>query len=233
MPKRFGIFIDNAGCERTMRLFRTGNLYDERPRKATRNSRPGSGRHKGEMMASRFAKALPAIFVTGACTAQLFGTPALEAQTPTAVNAKPIVAAQTIALDRGTAALWQSLQKLHTRASVLMVTAHPDDEDGGMLTYESRGQGARVALLTLNRGEGGANVMSSDYFDALGLVRTEELLAADRYYGAQQFWTRMVDYGFSKTKEECLEKWGHDRILADVVRVVRMTRPPVIISVFV
>ena len=114
-----------------------------------------------------------------------------------------------------------------------MVTAHPDDEDGGMLTYESRGQGARVTLLTLNRGEGGANVMSSDYFDALGLVRTEELLAADRYYGVQQFWTRMCDYGFSKTKEEALEKWGHDQTLSDVVRVVRMTRPLVITSVFV
>jgi LmbE family N-acetylglucosaminyl deacetylase len=185
------------------------------------------------MMALPFAKALPAIVVAGVCATSLFLALPLKAQSPTAVNAKPIVAALPIALDRGTSALWQSLQKLHTRASVLMVTAHPDDEDGGMLTYQSRGQGARVALLTLNRGEGGANVMSADYFDALGLVRTEELLAADRYYGTQQFWTRMVDYGFSKTKEECLEKWGHDRILADVVRVVRITRPLIITSVFV
>ena len=141
--------------------------------------------------------------------------------------------AEPLLIDSGAVALWQSLQKLHTRASLLMVTAHPDDEDGGMLTYESRGQGARVTLLTLNRGEGGANVMSSDYFDALGLVRTEELLAADRYYGADQFWTRVCDYGFSKTKEEALEKWGHDRVLADVVRVVRISRPLVITSVFV
>src|SRR6266478_9136179 len=71
--------------------------------------------------------------------------------------------AEPLLFDSGAAALWQSLQKLHTRASLLMVTAHPDDEDGGMLTYESRGQGGRVALLTLNRGEGGANVMSSDH----------------------------------------------------------------------
>jgi LmbE family N-acetylglucosaminyl deacetylase len=138
-----------------------------------------------------------------------------------------------VPVNRGAAAVWQSLRKLHTRASLLMVTAHPDDEDGGMLTYESRGEGAQVTLLTLNRGEGGANVMSSDYFDALGLVRTEELLAADRYYGVDQYWTRVIDYGFSKTKEECLEKWGHDRVLYDVVRVVRMTRPLVITSVFV
>ena len=73
------------------------------------------------------------------------------------------------------------LRELQTRASLLMVTAHPDDEDGGMLTYESRGKGARVAMLTLNRGEGGQNVMSMDYYDALGLVRTQELLMADRY----------------------------------------------------
>jgi len=156
-----------------------------------------------------------------------------RAQSPVAVSTAPDPLAQPIEFDRGATALWQSLAKLHTRASLLMVTAHPDDEDGGMLTYASRGQGARVALLTLNRGEGGANVMSSDYFDALGLVRTEELLAADRYYGTQQYWTRVIDYGFSKTKEESLDNWGHDRVLADVVRVVRMTRPLIITSVFV
>ena len=147
------------------------------------------------------------------------------------------IAASDVAVDlpanSGSTALWQSLKKLHTRASMIMITAHPDDEDGGMLTYESRAQGARVALLTLNRGEGGANVMSPDYFDALGLVRTEELLAAGRYYGVDQYWTRVVDYGFSKTMEESLSKWTRDRVLYDVVRVVRMVRPLVITSVFV
>ena len=156
-----------------------------------------------------------------------------KAQSAAHATQTPTTTAEPLSFDRGAAALWQSLQKLHTRASLLMVTAHPDDEDGGMLTYESRGQGTRVTLLTLNRGEGGANVMSSDYFDALGLVRTEELLAADRYYAAHQYWTRVCDYGFSKTKEEALEKWGHERVLGDVVRVVRMTRPLVITSVFV
>ena len=125
------------------------------------------------------------------------------------------------------------LHALHTRASILMVTAHPDDEDGGMLAYETRGLGARGILLTLNRGEGGQNAMSPDMYDALGLVRTQELLAADRYYGVEQYWTRAIDYGFSKTREEALEKWDHDRVLADVVRVIRMTRPLVITSVFV
>jgi LmbE family N-acetylglucosaminyl deacetylase len=141
--------------------------------------------------------------------------------------------ARELSIDSGSAALWQSLKKLHTRASLIMVTAHPDDEDGGMLAYESRGQGARVALLTLNRGEGGANVMSANYFDGLGLVRTEELLAAGRYYGVDQYWTRVVDYGFSKTKAESIAKWTHDRVLYDVVRVIRLTRPLVITSVFI
>jgi LmbE family N-acetylglucosaminyl deacetylase len=156
-----------------------------------------------------------------------------RAQSPISVSPKPVATAEPLPFDRGSAALWQSLQKLHTRASLLMVTAHADDEDGGMLTYESRGRGVRAALLTLNRGEGGANVMSPDYFDALGLVRTQEILAADGYYGTQQFWTPVCDYGFSKTKEEALEKWGHDRVLGSVVRVIRMTRPLVITSVFV
>ncbi|HEY1865617.1 MAG TPA: PIG-L family deacetylase [Candidatus Acidoferrales bacterium] len=136
-------------------------------------------------------------------------------------------------IDRGAAGLWQMLLKLHTRASLMMVEAHPDDEDGGMLTYESRGQGARVSLMTLNRGEGGQNIMSDDFWDALGLVRTEELLAADRYYGVQQFWASVVDFGFSKTLEETLAQWGHDRVLADVVRAVRITRPLVVTSTFV
>jgi LmbE family N-acetylglucosaminyl deacetylase len=155
------------------------------------------------------------------------------AQLPYATSVEPAQVAHEIPANRGSAALWQSLKKLRTRASLIMVTAHPDDEDGGMLAYESRGQGTRVALLTLNRGEGGANVMSPDFFDALGLVRTMELLSAGRYYGVDQYWTRVIDYGFSKTKAESISKWTHDRVLYDVVRVVRMVRPLVITSVFV
>jgi LmbE family N-acetylglucosaminyl deacetylase len=156
-----------------------------------------------------------------------------SAQPPYFSSIDPVVTDQEIAANQGSAALWQSLKKLHTRASLIMVTAHPDDEDGGMLTYESRGRGTRVALLTLNRGEGGANVMSNDYFDALALVRTMELLQAGRYYGVDQYWTRVIDYGFSKTKAESIARWTHDRVLADVVRVVRAVRPLVITSVFV
>ena len=135
--------------------------------------------------------------------------------------------------ERGAASLTRWLHALKTRASLIMITAHPDDEDGGMLAFETRGAGARATLLTLNRGEGGQNATSADLYDALGLVRTEELLAADRYYGVDQYWTPAIDFGFSKTREEALDKWDHDRVLADVVRVIRMTRPLVVTSVFV
>jgi LmbE family N-acetylglucosaminyl deacetylase len=125
-------------------------------------------------------------------------------QAPYYSSIRPALEDREIPINQGSAALWQSLKKLHTRASLIMVTAHPDDEDGGMLAYESRGRGTRVALLTLNRGEGGANVMSNDFFDGLGLVRTMELLSAGRYYGVDQYWTRVIDYGFSKTKAESI-----------------------------
>jgi LmbE family N-acetylglucosaminyl deacetylase len=115
----------------------------------------------------------------------------------------------------------------------MLIVAHPDDEDNGMLTYLSRGQGARVATLTLNRGEGGQNLMSADFEDALGLIRTQELLAADRYMAVDQFFGTEVDFGFSKTKEEAFAKWTHDRVLYDAVRAIRLYRPLVIASVFI
>jgi len=149
---------------------------------------------------------------------------------PDAANIDP--RPMSVDVDRGAAGLSRWLAAIRTRASILMVTAHPDDEDGGMLAYQSRGLGARAVLLTLNRGEGGQNVMTMDLYDALGLIRTQELLASDRYYGVDQYWGRVIDYGFSKTREEALQKWGHDRVLSDVVRVVRLTRPLIIASVF-
>jgi LmbE family N-acetylglucosaminyl deacetylase len=145
----------------------------------------------------------------------------------------PEVDSSAVAPDRGAAGLSRLLRELQTRASLLMVTAHPDDEDGGMLAFETRGQGARAALFTLTRGEGGQNVMSGDFYDALGLVRTQELLVADRYMAVGQYFSRAVDYGFSKTREEAIEKWSHDRVLSDAVRVVRLFRPLVVTSVFV
>ena len=149
----------------------------------------------------------------------------------------PFVEPSEIALplpeDRGAAALEQSLKRLKTTASVMMIVAHPDDEDGALLTYLSRGLGVRTILLTLTRGEGGQNAMSADADDALGLIRTSELLKASEYYGAKQLWGTEADFGFSKTQEESFAKWGHDRVLYDAVLAVRRERPQVIVSTFV
>jgi LmbE family N-acetylglucosaminyl deacetylase len=146
---------------------------------------------------------------------------------------KPVPYSQPLPQDQGQTGLAQQLKKLHTTARLLHTTAHPDDEDGGMLTLESRGQGVNTVLLTLTRGEGGQNRMGSGLFDALGSLRTLELLAADRYYGVEQRFSHVADFGFSKTPEETFEKWGgRDTALADMVRVIRTFRPDVIVSRF-
>lgn len=150
----------------------------------------------------------------------------LPAQEPSSI-------ALPLAEDRGAAALEQTLKKLRTTASVLMIVAHPDDEDGALLTYLSRGLGVRCTLLTLTRGEGGQNAMGGDTDDALGIIRTNELLKADEYYGAKQLWGTEADFGFSKTQEEAFARWGHERVLYDAVLAVRKTRPQVIVSTFV
>src|SRR5687767_5005897 len=141
--------------------------------------------------------------------------------------------AQPVPRQDGASETWQKLLKLKTTASVMHVTAHPDDEHGGVLTKLSRGDGARVTLLTLNRGESGDNAIGPQLFDALGLIRTEELLVAGKYYGIDQlYFTTVVDYGFSKTLEESIGKWGRETVLRDVVRIVRMERPTIILSRF-
>src|ERR1039458_5199462 len=109
--------------------------------------------------------------------------------------------------DTGPAGLQETLLRLRTTARLMQTVAHPDDEDGGMLTLESRGKGATVLLLTLNRGEGGQNKVGSNLFDVLGVLRTLELLGADRYYGVEQRFTRVADFGFSKNAGETFQKW--------------------------
>jgi len=146
----------------------------------------------------------------------------------------PSAVALPLPEDRGAADLEQTLKRLRTTASMLVIVAHPDDEDGALMTYLSRGLGARVTLLTLTRGEGGQNAMSAESYDALGLIRTNELLKADEYYGAtQELWGTEVDFGFSKTQEEAFAKWGHERVLYDAVLAVRKERPQIIMSSFV
>src|SRR3954469_17100426 len=139
----------------------------------------------------------------------------------------------TLPQDTGASGTWQRLLKLQTTASAMHTTAHPDDEHGGVLAMLSRGQGVRLAMLTLTRGESGDNAVGSELFDAVGLLRTEELLVADRYYGVdRQYFTTMIDYGFSKRLDETLEKWGRDNVVRDVVRIIRRDRPFIVISRF-
>ncbi len=145
----------------------------------------------------------------------------------------PPLRTQVPAQDQGAVGVWQKLRKVQTTASAMHTTAHPDDEHGGVLAMLSRGQGVRLALLTLNRGESGDNAIGAELFDAVGLIRTEELLIADRYYGVdRQYFTTMIDYGYSKRLDETLDKWGRDNVLRDVVRVIRMDRPFVLIARF-
>ena len=135
--------------------------------------------------------------------------------------------------DTGSAGLQLMLRRLSTTARLMHTTAHPDDEDGGMMTLESRGKGDTVLLLTLNRGEGGQNKVGSNLFDVLGVLRTLELTGSDRYYGVEQRFTRVADFGFSKNPDETFQKWGgHEAGLADIVRVIRTFRPDVLVSRF-
>ncbi len=135
--------------------------------------------------------------------------------------------------DRGALGLRLMLRRLATTAQLMQTVAHPDDEDGGMLTLESRGRGANVLLMTLNRGEGGQNKVGSNLSDGLGVLRTLELLAADEYYGVQERFSRVADFGFSKNPNETFAKWGgHDIALADMVRVIRTFRPDVLVARF-
>jgi LmbE family N-acetylglucosaminyl deacetylase len=132
----------------------------------------------------------------------------------------------------GAVALDQELRMLGHYKRVLMIGAHPDDEDTELLTILVRGMGAEAAYLSLNRGEGGQNLIGPELGEALGLIRTEELLAARRLDGARQYFTRAYDFGYSKTLDETWQHWPRDTILKDVVRIVRRFRPQIIVSIF-
>jgi LmbE family N-acetylglucosaminyl deacetylase len=149
--------------------------------------------------------------------------------------ARPLSAAKVsgdsrVAEERGAAGLGQALKRLGTIASALHTGAHPDDEDSGLLAYLARGLQARTAYLSLTRGDGGQNIIGPELYETLGVIRTEELLAARRIDGAQQFFTRAFDFGFSKSPQEAFAKWDREAVLGDMVRVIRTFRPLVIIS---
>ena len=134
--------------------------------------------------------------------------------------------------DRGAAGLLQSLRRLETNLRVMHITAHPDDEDGGTLTWLSRGRGVEVTLASITRGESGANLVTGDFFERLGALRSLELEKAAQYYGAQVRFTRFADFGYSKTLEETLRNWDRDGVVRDLVRILRAEKPHVVLARF-
>jgi LmbE family N-acetylglucosaminyl deacetylase len=174
-------------------------------------------------------------------TALLLALPAVSPALPAAAEPAEKGAAyhsadhyyEPLPQETGANGLKLMLRRLQTTARLMQVDAHPDDEDGGMLTLEARGKGVSTLLMTLNRGEGGQNKTGSNLFDELGVLRTLEVLAADRYYGIEQRFSRVADFGYSKNPEETFQKWqGHDIALADIVRVVRQFQPDVLVARF-
>jgi LmbE family N-acetylglucosaminyl deacetylase len=182
--------------------------------------------------------ALAAAIPSLAQNARKDGPPSMNASAQSSPNLDPPgllyqgVPAE-IPQDQGMAGLRLELLRLSTTARLMQTVAHPDDEDGGMLTLEARGHGVSTLLMTLTRGEGGQNKIGSNLSDVLGVLRAEELLASDQYYGVQERFSHVADFGFSKSPEETFQKWGgHDTALADMVRVIRTFRPDVIVARF-
>ncbi len=134
--------------------------------------------------------------------------------------------------DQGALGLGRLLKRLNTTASAMMIGAHPDDEDTALLAYLARGENARTAYLSLTRGDGGQNIIGPELGEALGVIRTEELLQARKLDGAEQYFTRAYDYGFSKTLDEAKSKWDEKIVLCDAVRAIRSFRPMVVIAQF-
>ena len=150
---------------------------------------------------------------------------ALAAPLPLAAQLEPVGTG-------GDPAITRQLGYLGQNRRVLVIGAHPDDEDSELLTILVRGMGTETAYLSLNRGEGGQNLIGPELGEELGLIRSEELLAARRVDGARQFFTRAYDFGFSKTLDDTWSHWPRDSVLKDVVRIVRRFRPQVIVSIF-
>src|SRR6185369_14398580 len=128
--------------------------------------------------------------------------------------------------------IYLAIKKLNVLGSVLYLAAHPDDENTRLIAYLSKDRLYRTGYLSLTRGDGGQNLLGEEQGVELGLIRTQELLAARRIDGGEQFFTRAYDFGYSKNPEETFKKWNHDSVLADVVWVIRNFRPDIIITRF-
>ena len=140
--------------------------------------------------------------------------------------------AQVLPEDRGSGGLWQAWKRAETTARVLYITAHPDDEDAGTLTWLARGAGADVTLLSLTRGEGGANLITSDFFEALALLRQLELERAAAHYGVKVRFSSQKDFGYSKNVAETWRNWNQGDLIREVGRIVQELKPQVIIAKF-
>ena len=152
----------------------------------------------------------------------------LLASTVAAVHAQLRV--RPIDLEDGATALGLALRQLSTTAVFMQATAHPDDENNALHVYLNRGQGVRTILATATRGDGGQNEIGPELYDPLAVLRTGELEAMHRFDATEQYFTRAIDFGYSFSIEETLEKWGRDEIISDYVRLIRMTRPDVIVG---
>jgi len=126
----------------------------------------------------------------------------------------------------------QALNKLNVLGSVLYIAAHPDDENTRVLAYMSRGRLMRTAYLALTRGDGGQNLLGPEKGPLLGVIRTQELLAARFLDGANQYFTRAIDFGYSKSADETLQKWDRNLILGDMVKVIRQFKPDIVLTRF-
>ena len=136
--------------------------------------------------------------------------------------------AQPLVSGEGRAELGVALRALNSTGVFLSIVAHPDDENNALLARLSKGEGHRTVLLSATRGDGGQNEIGPELFDALAVLRTEELHAAHRLDGAEQYFTRAVDFGYSFSIEETFERWGREEILGDFVRMIRTIRPDVV-----
>src|SRR5919201_21010 len=143
-----------------------------------------------------------------------------------------LLASRVAAQDSGAVALGELVRGLGVNTRVLVIGAHPDDEDTQLITWLARGRHVETAYLSLTRGDGGQNLIGNELGEALGAIRTEEMLAARRIDGGEQYFARAYDFGFSKSAEETYRHWPHDTLLADVVTVVRAFRPHVIIAMW-
>ncbi len=134
--------------------------------------------------------------------------------------------------NNGSGEIYVNLQKLHSLKRVLYVAAHPDDENTRALAWFSLGEKAETAYFSLTRGDGGQNLIGNELSEELGVLRTQELLAARSHDGAKQFFSRAVDFGYSKSAKESFELWGKEQLLADLVLMIRKFRPDVIVTRF-